>query len=269
MSISGPGGRPQETDAAVLAWAQPAPVTTPTVDPDAYALADVLRNLVSLGAFTTDRSTQVSLGSSEAGHPCDRRLSYKLRLAEPTDRLGRRTAATNFRDPLRALVGSGVHSALADIFERLDGGSGRFLVESKVDYRGIPGTADLFDRWSGTVIDWKTTLKSRVSRVRSEGPRPQYVTQVQLYAAALAARGEAVRSVALAFIPVDGELAGMYVWRSPFDVRIADAAVDRLDRLRGTAPERVKARPDELCPWCSHYLKGSTDLSVGCPGKTE
>jgi len=258
------------------AWAQPQPVKAPTLDPDAYALADVLRTLIALGSFTTARSTQVSLGSSEAGHPCDRRLAYKLRRSDPatstawtTAQVQQQPAHANLRDPLRALVGSGFHAAVAEIFTRLDGGSGRFLVESSVEYRGTPGTADLYDRWTGTVIDWKSSLKSKISHIRRDGPSAQYLTQVQLYGAALKARGEDVRTVALAWVPVDGELSGVYVWRAPFDQTVADEAIDRLVRLRGLPPEKARATPDRLCPWCSHYLPGSTDLTIGCPGEVK
>ena len=244
-----------------IEWSPPIAVEAAPAAPldvEAYALESALRGLVHLGSATAPRSVQSSLGSSEAGHACDRRIAYRLAGAR----------STNLRDPLRAFVGSGFHLAVADLFRRLDAGSGRFLVEQRLSYRGLPGTVDLFDRFTNTVIDWKTTLKAKLSKVRHDGPAQPYVVQAQLYGAALAAAGEDVRSVALAFVPVDGTLNDLWVWRARFDQRIADEAIDRVERLAGKDPATVKHTPDRLCPWCSHYREGSTDLTVGCPGGT-
>lgn len=242
-----------------IEWGSPAPADAASATPldvEAYALETALRGLVHLGTATSARSLQASLGSSEAGHACDRRIAYRLAGARPT----------NLTDPLRAFVGSGFHSAIAELFVRLDAGSGRFLVEQRLMYRGLPGTVDLFDRYTRTVIDWKTTLKSKLTKVRHDGPAQPYIVQTQLYGAALAASGEDVRSVALAFVPVDGSLADLWVWRARFDQRIADDAIDRIERLAGKDPATVKHTPDRLCPWCSHFREGSTDLAAGCPG---
>jgi len=243
--------------ASSLVWAAPTPPSETPIDVDAYALGKTLETLIALGAATSVRSTQTTLGSSEAGHQCDRRIAYRL-AGVP--------AVNHVQDPLRAFVGVGLHLGMAELFQRLDGGAGRFLVESHVEYRGVPGTVDLFDRFTGTVIDWKSTVRSKVSAIQRDGPPMPYVVQCQIYAAALAAAGEAVRTVALAFVPVDGQLSGLYVWRAPFEQRVADEAVDRIDRLRRTLPADAHHRVDRLCPWCHHYLAGSTDLAIGCPG---
>ena len=247
--------------APTIAWGEPDQASPSTVDtphsPEAYGLEVSLRSLVFLAAVTSPRARQTSLGGSEAGHACDRRIAYRLA----------GTPIVNLRDPLRSIVGIGFHAAMAELFTRLDAGSGRFLVEVPVAYRGIPGTVDLYDRHERTVIDWKTKLSAKLRKVRHEGPSTSYVTQTMLYAAALREQGEDVRHVALAFVPVDAtDLSGMYVWRAPFDKAIADAAVDRIERLRGRDPSTVEATPDRLCPWCSQYRPGSTDLRVGCPG---
>jgi hypothetical protein len=239
-------------------WSSAEPVTGATVDGEAYALETAIRSLLFLGSVTDPRSLQVSLGSSEAGHVCQRRKAYKL-AGTPT---------VNFRDPLRSMVGKGVHLGFAEMMTRLDGGSGRFLVESRVEYRGIPGTVDLYDRMTGTVVDWKTTTLAKVKHLRHEGPAASYVTQTQLYGAGLKAAGEDVRTVALLFVPVDGSLDQMWAWRQPFDQRVADTAVDEVESLRGRDPATVPSTPDRLCGWCAHFRYGSTDLSVGCPGAT-
>jgi hypothetical protein len=230
--------------------------TPPPIDVEAYALGQTLSTLIQLGAANLPRSTQVSLGSSEAGHGCDRRIAYKLAGTKPT----------NVRDPLRALVGSEKHAVLAEIFTQLSIHTGRYLVEVPVGYRGIPGTCDLFDVATGTVIDWKTTLKNKLSHLRGQGPRPSYTTQVQLYGAGLEAAGYEVRHVALAFIALDGDLDDIWVWRTRYDQAVADAAIDRVEALTDQDPAIVPATPDSLCGWCSHYRPGSMNLAIGCPG---
>jgi hypothetical protein len=209
-------------------------------------------------AYTSERSLQTSLGSSEAGHQCDRRIAYKLA----------GVPAVNLRDPLRSLLGVGWHAAMADLFRRVDAGSGRYLVEARVTYRGVPGTLDLFDRYTHTVVDWKTSRKSNVMHLRHDGPRKHQTVQVQLYAAGLAQQGEDVRYVALAFVPTDADsLQDLWLWRAPYDQAVADAAIDRVNTLTGVSPGNVQCVPDRLCPWCAHYRPASDDLNVGCPGR--
>lgn len=236
----------------------PAP-QPPPVDVEAYAYESALRSLIFLGANSSPRSTQDSLGSSEAGSPCDRQLAYRLS----------HVPAVNLRDPLASLFGIGFHAAMAELFRRLDAGAGRFLVEQAVTYRGVPGTTDLFDRMSGTVVDWKSTKKAKIAAMRRDGPSQTYVVQVQLYGAALAARGEMVRYVALCFVPIDDDLDEMWLWRAPFNPQVADEAIERLERLRGLAPDAVAPTPSRLCPWCNHHRPQSTDIARACPGVAE
>lgn len=246
---------------------QPAPWTgpparvkdVPVVDPEAYALGAVYRTLIGLGSTLAPRSQQRALGFSELGYACERRIAYRLA----------GTPVTNRRDPLASLLGTGFHSVVADTFRQLSPVTGsRFLVETPVEYRGIPGTCDLYDREARTVVDWKTSTVDRIRRTRAEGVKANYQVQVHGYAAGLAARGEDVRHVALVFVPRDGNLDELHVWRERYSQTVADTAVDRMESLRGKDPASVKHLPDNLCGWCNHHLPGSTDLSVGCPGVT-
>ena len=108
-------------------------------------------SMIELGVITTSRSLSMHVGPSQLGWVCDRRLAYALH----------GTPAVNIGDPMKLLAGTGVHLFLADIFAALDRKSGRFLVEVPVEYRGCRGTADFYDVWAHTLIDWKTTSKSR------------------------------------------------------------------------------------------------------------
>jgi PD-(D/E)XK nuclease superfamily len=233
----------------------PGPVERP-VDPLATALAEALADGIWTADATAPRSLQTALGFSQLGGECDRRLMYHLRGTQPI----------NHPDPLRAIVGTGVHLILANFFRRLDAGTGRYLVEQELLWQGVPGTVDLYDRRRKTVIDWKTTLLEKLARYRSQGPTYTQVVQVMGYGAALQAAGEAVESVALAFIPTDGTLNDIYVWRAPLDITIAQRAIERLAGV-AQQPFPATASPSALCRWCPFHRPGSTNLSLSCPGK--
>lgn len=243
-----------------LPTAQPAAEPTPAptyTDPDALALASRLASDIVTGAITSARSLQTMIGGSEIGAECDRKIVYRLTGVKPT----------NLRDPLRTLVGLGLHHVLADIFTRANAGSARYLVEYPAPYAGIPGSTDLHDRWVRTVIDWKVTTLQRIRQIRREGPTRQQTTQIHTYAASLIEQGEDVVAVALVFIPSDGTLDDIFVWRSPVDISIAVMAAERIERLSKLTPVTATAKPSRLCPWCSHYRPGSTDIATGCPGE--
>lgn len=252
--------RPVTTLAVDLGDPRPA-ASEPATDylGEVYAVECSLRSLLHLGAVTAPRGRQEAIGMSEIGNPCDRRLAHRLAGTRPV----------NVTDPSRALVGTGWHAAVAEVFRRLDAGSGRFEVERRVNYRGVPGTLDLFDRAIVTAIDWKTTTKSKLGRIRYNGPDAAYVTQLQMYGAALAASGETVRWVALAYVPVDGTLDDLWLWRTPFDATVADAAVARANGLRDLDhPNAARATPGRLCPWCPYYRPNQPATRESCPGAT-
>src|SRR3954468_5039179 len=98
-----------------------------------------------------NRSAQRHLGPSEIGTPCDRRLAMEL--------LGMRHVNPG-GDGFAAWLGTQGHRGMADIYEWADGKSGRFAVETPLNFpsRVMPkGTGDLLDRTfgGGTFIDWK------------------------------------------------------------------------------------------------------------------
>ena len=243
---------------------QPLPLDRTPVkqDEESYALERTLVALINVGSAQQERSMQSALGMSEAGTSCDRQLAFKL-AGYPT---------VNPTDILRSLVGTGTHSVLADMFFRLGGRgtSGRWDVERKVEYGGLRGTVDLYDRGNGTVVDWKTTLAAKVNRIRLDGPPGQSVTQVQLYGAALWADGEDVRYVSLAYLPVDGKLTDMSLWRTRLDRAVADRAIARVDRIRGDgrAPHETPKNPSALCGWCPYYLPLGSGIN-SCTGKEQ
>jgi hypothetical protein len=236
--------------------ALPAPTDTGP-DPIAAQYEGLFRDAILQGALTAPRSLQRRIGFSEIGAGCERRLAYRLQHAP----------RVNHPDPLPSLVGIGGHLALSELFTRRDCGAGRYLIEERVSYRGFSGTVDLYDRLLRLAVDWKFKPVSKIKRIRRGGPSVDYVVQLQLYGAALRERGESVDEVALAFVPVDSSLNDIYIWRTPFDPAVAEAAVARLEALNDKKPAEVTATPSPLCGWCDWHRPGSTNLSIACPGK--
>ncbi len=107
--------------------------------------------------------------------------------------------------------------------ENTDLGYVRWLTETKVT-EPIPGTCDLFDRDTGTVIDYKF-LGPTTHKKYSTSPSDDYQTQVHLYGAGLVARGEDVKNVAIFMVPRSGKLRNAVLWIVPFDPERALRAV--------------------------------------------
>lgn len=225
------------------------------VNPQSTLTAIAVSN-IELGVRTTERSLQTTIGASEVGHPCERRLVYKINGVAPV----------NFGDPMRLLVGLGVHQVIESIFDRLDRGTGRFLTEVPVTYRDTPGQVDLIDGYLHVVYDWKTSSRARIAAYRKNGIPPAYRTQVQVYAAGLTEQGYDVRDLAVTLLPHDGALSQAWSWETKPDRGIADAAIDRLLALHDCQePAAATPTPDRLCPYCPFYNPRAIDVNLGCP----
>ncbi len=238
---------------------QQAMVDSRPVHPLTVPVREWVQETLWNAAHHRPRSLQTAIGFSEYAEPCARKLAYGL-----AD-----TPKLNVRDPWRADVGTAVHTHLADIFRALDAGSGRYLIEAPVIYRGVPGTCDLYDRRRRMALDWKsTTSKSR--KMRANGaPSRQEVLQAAGYAHALEQQyNEKVDYIALVILPVDLELTDIRVHVQGFDDRLradVDATIDRLHSIG--APATEPATPTALCGWCPWHRDTSTDLTVACPGQ--
>lgn len=244
-------------------WTDPAPVAepeAPPLDPIGLVLADALREIIYTGATTSDRSLQTTVGPSEIGTDCDRQLAYRIAETPPVNLDS---------DPLPSIVGTGFHLHMEKIFSRLD--RRRWLVEVPVEYRGIRGTCDLYDRRRRLVIDWKSTSKGKLRRLRNDGPPIRAQVQIQIYAQALIALGEDPQRVALVYVPRDGGLDDLWVWSSTLQPDLVGHWVGRFERLvervaTGEKPADFNASPSRLCGWCAHHNPASTDPNRGCPG---
>jgi hypothetical protein len=227
---------------------------------------DDIKAVIRAHESSRPRSLQKAIGPSEAGVPCSRRLAYKMLGVE---------ASNTDSDPWAAIVGTSVHSWLADAFtaenERL--GVERWLTDVRIElstYMG--GSIDLYDKKTGTVIDFKVPGATSAKRSRKDGPSAQYVAQVNLYAAGLYAAGAKVSTVALAFLPRSGLMRDFFWWSAPFDEAIVETTLARIDALRtttdtlGLAALPLIPTADGPCLWCPFYLPGVTDVEEACAG---
>ena len=229
---------------------------------------DVVKNAIT----NHPRSLQKRIGPSELGGPCARRIGYKLAghpevNHAPTDA------------PWKPTVGTATHAWLEEAFTAANSGHDhtRWLVEMRVSVGEVAGvevtgSADLYDRTTATVIDYKVVGPTQLKKYKSNGPGEQYRSQIHLYGRGFTRRNVPVERVMIAFLPRDGELRDAYLWHEPYDEQVA---LDALQRANGIALA-VQAlgddafthldTADQFCRTCPFYAAGSTDLTRACPG---
>ncbi len=236
-------------------------------------LAERLGLLITDTANNSPRSLQRSIGPSEIGDPCERRLSYKV---------ADWPAANGGGDPIASVIGTGFHSWMEEAFTARNDAS-RYKIEEKVtvldsaiETARIRGSSDLYDRASRTNYDWKLVGISSLDKYRRSGPGAQYRIQAHLYGLGQENAGEDPSRVAIVFVGRYHELR-IHVWSEPYDRQVALDALARLDRIRQRVldldPEAnpaawmaIPTDPKAKCRFCEWLLPGSTDLSKGCPG---
>lgn len=224
------------------------------------------------------RSQQVRIGPSEIGIECARRLGFKLAGVEPVNDRG---------VPWKPTIGTAMHTWLGAAMERANGllgempaavgGGPRFLIEQKVLVgqilgEDIDGDTDVFDRATGTVIDWKLVGPDQLRKYKKNGPGEQYRIQGHTYGRGWQLRGEHVQNVAVFFLPRDGELRLAHFWHEPYDEYAGPKALDRVEGIAkltaalGRAALPLLPTASVWCRYCPHFLPASTDLQNSCPG---
>jgi hypothetical protein len=246
-------------------------------DPAAQQLKSELIEIIKWYDRRNPRASQVPLGPSEIGTPCDRRLAY--RIAEVP-------AINTDTDPWAAIIGTAMHSWLDAAISSWctdQQGECEWLTETPVvldDF--IQGRSDLYNRSRAMVIDHKGAGPDVMRKILKHGPPPGYVVQVQLYGLGYEKLGYPVKKVALAFYPRAGWLKNMYVWVTDYDRNVAQAAIDRVGEVAELLIEKnVLANPHRFeqipayrsndcgfCPWYDPGRdpeRGATE--TGCPGR--
>lgn len=255
-------------------------------DPD--LLKAELVDVITTAIAANPRSLQRRIGPSEIGSPCQRRIGYILAGTEKVTADG---------DAWRPTVGTAVHTWLEHVFVqanrawRAQAGHDvtRWLVEHKVSIGEVPGLAalvaddhdddeirgrcDLYDRVTATSIDWKVVGPATLKRVKTGHLDEKYRVQGHAYGYGWTRRGQPVDTVAVMFLPSNGELSQAHMWHQPYDeqvVRDALANVATVTAALSTfGPERalpVLATADDHCDFCPYRLAASTDVAQACPG---
>lgn len=227
-----------------------------------------LRDVVTRDDRNKPRSRQRTIGPSDAGTPCSRRLAYKLLGVEPLN---------TDSDPWAAIVGTAVHAHLEQVFTRENAvlGRVRYETEVRVELPGyMRGTCDLVDLDARAVIDHKVVGVTALRRVKNGDVGDAYRTQIHLYAAGLRHAGYQIDTVAIAFWSRSGSLRDSMMWSEPYDEDRVEVALRRIEALRMVTAPGVAVLPnvptaDSFCLYCPFYLPGSTDLESGCPGHTD
>jgi PD-(D/E)XK nuclease superfamily len=240
-----------------------------SADTDHPVRADLIR-MIRRADMIRPRSMQSVIGPSQVGVPCDRSLAYQANPQKPdsTPRGGNTLNASPWAgDPIAAIVGTALHSwleqaaATDNIVERTVAPERihpRWITEQVVripmpNGENLTGSADLYDTWTGTLIDWKTVGVTSLNKVRSEGDiSAQYRTQVHLYGLGFAHTiGRAPDRVAIAFLPRNGPLRDTQFYVEDWDEALALRAVARLVSVLDTDYRDQPAQPsDAACRWC-------------------
>lgn len=231
------------------------------------SLAQELAAIITKAGTWTPRSKQTAIGPSEVGHPCTRRLAYKLTGADKVNETPGSTWS--------AQVGTAIHAYLADVFGNLEG----YEVEQKVQITDtLAGTIDLYDAARGIVMDWKTTGSSGLTQRKREGATEQQLVQTMLYAYGKARQGAKVTQVALIYLPTSGDINEMHVALYDYDEAVAQEALSRLAMIDALTlemdlpnnPHLWSAVPkvaNRLCAYCPYFMPYSKDLAKGCDGE--
>lgn len=202
------------------------------------------------------RSLQTEIGPSQAGAVCARRLAWAVTARPGTNGRG---------DPLPSMVGTSMHRTMEEVMEAHNKALGyeRWLTETAVK-EPIPGTCDLYDTKTFTVIDWKFPGTTAFKKYSTQGPSPEYREQIHLYGLGNVNLGRRVDNVGIMFIPRAGRLSGSHLFLEPYDEDRAKATAKRLEDIKTVVtgldirkhPERanhVPATPSDHCGFCPYW----------------
>jgi hypothetical protein len=239
--------------------------TLPPPDP----LRDSIVEMVRRRHEATPRHQQVELGPSEVGHPCMRKMAFGI-MNVPR--------ANAEYDPLPSILGTAAHTWMESA-ARLDNerlGRERWLIETRVEVTpGLSGSCDLFDKDTGTVIDYKFPGYTSFTKYLKD-PGPTYRHQTHLYGKGFERLGYEVNTVGIAFFPRTGTLTKMHLWREDYNPEIADAVLAKRDAVLLMLDDfKVEIDPGRYqwfptapydCIWCP-WWRPEPKSPIQCDGK--
>lgn len=222
-------------------------------EPNVRLLEDIKDFIVKAEA-ERPRSLQKTLGPSEAGHPCERQLAYKINNARSSS-----TEAKGYnthKDPMAAILGTAAHAWMEEAAKTANKRIGRvrWITEQRVVVRPaaegveeLAGSCDLYDVDTKTCIDWKFPGATAYSGYAKTGPSEQYRGQAHLYGQGYLNLGLPVESVAIMFISRTGSLRQMNLWREPYNQNLVDTILKRLDHVENLLDKyKVDEEPSNL-----------------------
>lgn len=246
---------------------------------EALALSNWFDDLFFRYQHSRERSMQPTIGPSEIGSQCMRRIAMKL---------SQRPEVNFEKDTYAAWFGTQGHLGLEEMLRWANQTmhAERFLIEAPLEFgsEAMPhGHSDAFDRrpdavgfdrLQGIVIDWKFPGTSALSKMHLDGISLEYETQGHLYGYGQRLAGENVERVAVIALPRQtGDLSGKFVWVAPYDEEIAIKAIKkaeaikkRLDELGPEGYRQAPKTPSYLCPFCPFYLANDAAEVRGCSG---
>lgn len=234
-------------------------------------LADELKRelcqvITDAGTYSP-RSRQTSIGPSELGEECTRKLAYKLLDWEKVN--------ISSSGSWAAAVGTAIHSHLETIFSAEPE---KYATETRVKIRGnLAGTVDLFHTERKMVLDWKTKSPTGIKEKRAAGASDKEIIQVMTYAYGKVLEGTPVDYVGLVFLPTGGQVSDMYIELHKYDEAIVLKALARIDNvyeLLATIDveanpimwQHIPSVPSRMCMYCPYFKPFSGDLAIACPG---
>lgn len=234
--------------------------------PKGLEIAHRLKEMFYAYSNRSARTQQTTLGPSEIGTPCDRRIAMSLMRLTPSNPGG---------DNWASFVGTCVHAGLADMLVWADAGSGRYVSELGLTFPSdaVPhGTTDALDRVLLAVWDFKAMGQWSLDKLKTDGPSDTYRVQVHTYGYGARMRGEVISDVAIVGMPRDkSSLDDLYVWTEPYDPQVARDALARVDRIKdqlpGTPYQDWEINNSD-CKYCPFYLPGARTSEGGaCNGR--
>jgi len=254
-----------------------APRSTNSNSPWGERYGAELRSVVRRYASRAPRTLQRHLGPSELGEACDRQVIGKMAAQKKTN---------NVTDPWPSIMGTAGHAWMEDAFQWENSQEGvRWLTEVRVTPDPgpdpHPGTADLYDAYTQSLVDWKFLGEASLSKLKAKGPKRVYYVQTLLYALGYINMGLPVQRVVLVAWPrTKSSMDEMYVWehvptdedwqlvqRVLAETRIRQLKANEIIAGRAKLMDFPATPDDDSCHFCPFYRPQSAhDGGYGCPG---
>lgn len=205
---------------------------TTATHPDLTVMRDIagesLVDVITAAITNQPRSLQKRIGPSQFT-PCDRCLGHRLNQTPEND---------TGRIPWATVEGTGLHGLFEEWFtnDPNPDHASRWLCENRVsvgevDGTEITGSTDLFDVFTGTVIDFKFPGSRSYAKYKRDGASAEYRNQAHLYGRGWVRAGYPVYNVMILFVQRGAAGFNYHMWSEPYDEHIAVDALERATRI--------------------------------------